>query len=89
MTYTAFNTTTPSPESTCATCSQFQDYQDRGRGLCQVFERVVRQHHTQTSDCQQQLESEQLQELLSTNNAYLKPVINAFPGRDVYNWSLD
>ncbi len=75
---------TTAQKSTCANCRKFKDYQDRGRGLCQVFDRVVRRHHQQTSDCQRQLESEQLQELLSTHNAYLKPVINGFPGRDVY-----
>ena len=84
---------TPAQKSTCATCPKFKDYHDqalpasqagRDRGLCEVFDKVTRSHHTLTSDCQQQLESEQLQELLDHYQAYLKPVINGFPGRDVY-----
>ncbi len=71
-------------QSTCATCPKFKDYKDRNRGECLVFDKVVRKHHRLTSDCQQQLESEQLQELLDQYQAYLKPVINGFPGRDVY-----
>ena len=84
MTQTTGIATTPSPESTCATCPKFKDYHDRDRGLCEVFDKVTRSHHTLTSDCQQQLESEQLQELLDQYQASLKPVINGFPGRDVY-----
>ena len=84
MTQTTVIATTPAQKSTCATCPKFKDYNDRDRGLCEVFDKVTRRQHTLTSDCQQQLESEQLQELLSTHNAYLKPVINGFPGRDVY-----
>ncbi len=71
-------------QSTCQTCRKFQDYNDLDRGLCEVFDKVVRKHHRLTSDCQQQLESEQLKELLDQYQAYLKPVINGFPGRDVY-----
>ncbi len=85
MTYTTAKITTPVQQSKCETCPKFKDFNEsNGRGWCQVFDRSARQHHTLTSDCQQQLESEQLQELLSTHNAYLKPVINGFPGRDVY-----
>ncbi len=83
MTYTV-SKTTPVQQSTCATCPKFKDYHDRERGLCQVFDKVVRRHHQRTSDCQQAIESEQLQELLDQYQAYLKPVINGFPGRDVY-----
>ncbi len=72
-------------QSTCETCPKFQDFNEsNGRGWCQAFDRAARKHHTLTSDCQQQLESEQLQKLLDHYQAYLKPVINGFPGRDVY-----
>ena len=80
---------TTAQKSTCATCLKFQDYQDRERGLCEVFDKVTRSHHTQTSDCQQQLESSQLQELLDQYQAFLKPVINGFPGRYVYKQAPD
>ncbi len=84
MPQTTITATTQPQQSTCAGCPKFHDYHDRERGLCQVFDRVVRRHHTLTQDCQRQLESEQLQELLSTYKAFLKPVINGFPGRNVY-----
>ncbi len=72
-------------QSTCETCPKFQDFNEsNGRGWCEAFDRSARQHHTLTSDCQQAIESEQLQELLDHYQAYLKPVINGFPGRDVY-----
>ena len=72
-------------QSTCETCPKFQDFNEsNGRGWCETFDRSARQHHTLTSDCQQAIESEQLQELLDQYQAYLKPVINGFPGRDVY-----
>ena len=84
MPHQTLNQLTPAQKSTCATCPKFKDYNDRDRGECLVFDKVVRKHHTLTSDCQQQIESEQLQELLSTYNAFLKPVTNGFPGRNVY-----
>jgi hypothetical protein len=43
--------------STCATCPFFSDYYDRERGLCQVFERVIKKHNPRTSDCDLQIES--------------------------------
>ena len=49
--------TTPSQKSTCADCPSFKDYQDRGRGLCLVFDRVVRKRHQITSDCLQQIKT--------------------------------
>ena len=77
--------TTPVQESTCEACYKFNNYNEsNGRGWCKAFDRAARKDHQLTSDCQQQLELEQLQELLSTHNASLKPVINGFPGRDVY-----
>ena len=51
---------TTQSQSNCAGCPKFKDYQDRGRGLCRVFDRVVRKHHQLTNDCQSALESEQL-----------------------------
>ena len=44
-------------QSTCADCPLFKDYQDRGRGLCLVFDKVVRKHHQLTSDCVQQIKT--------------------------------
>ena len=49
--------TTPSQKSTCADCPLFKEYQDRGRGLCLVFDKVVRRHHQLTSDCVQQIKT--------------------------------
>ncbi len=46
---------TPVQQSTCADCFFFKDYQDRGRGECLVFNKVVRQRHLITSDCVQQI----------------------------------
>ena len=42
---------------TCTDCPLFKDYQDRGRGLCLVFDKVVRKHHQLTSDCVQQIKT--------------------------------
>ncbi len=44
-------------QSTCANCPLFKDYQDRGRGLCLVFDKVVRKRHQLTSDCVQQIKT--------------------------------
>ena len=44
-------------QSTCADCPLFKNYQDRGRGLCLVFDKVVRKRHTLTSDCVHQIET--------------------------------
>jgi hypothetical protein len=53
MTYIALK---PKPiteqHSTCAECRYFSDFGDeRGRGLCRVFDMVARRHHQRTSDC--------------------------------------
>jgi hypothetical protein len=45
------------PLSTCATCPYFQDFYDRERGLCQVFEQVFKKHNPRTTDCDLQIES--------------------------------
>ena len=85
MTYTASKTTTPAVQSKCETCDKFNNYNEfNGKGWCNLFDKPARKDHQLTSDCQQQLELEQLQELLDHYQAYLKPVINGFPGRDVY-----
>ncbi len=55
MPQTITNLTTPVQQSTCADCFFFKDYQDRGRGECLVFDKVVRQRHLITSDCVQQI----------------------------------
>ena len=76
-----------SQQSTCFTCPKFKNYQDRGRGECTVFDKVVRKHHTLTNDCVQQLESEQLQELLSFYKAFTKPISKVLPGVNVFKQS--
>jgi hypothetical protein len=49
---TAFQPTqNTKPLSTCATCPYFQDFYDRERGLCQVFEQVFKKHNPRTTDC--------------------------------------
>ena len=78
---------TPAVQSTCETCPKFKDYNDRGRGECTVFDKVVRKHHTLTQDCVQQIESEQLQELLSTHKAFTKPISKMLPGVNVFKQS--
>jgi hypothetical protein len=45
------------PLSTCATCPYFQDFYDRDRGLCQVFDLVTKKPNRKTSDCDLQIES--------------------------------
>jgi hypothetical protein len=42
---------------TCANCPFFSDFYDRDRGLCQVFDRVFKNHNPRTSDCDLQIES--------------------------------
>jgi hypothetical protein len=42
---------------TCANCPYFQDFHDRERGLCQVFEQVTKKHNPRTSDCDLSIES--------------------------------
>ena len=76
-----------SQKSTCATCPKFKDYQDRERGLCQVFDRVVRKHHTITQDCQREIEAEQLKELLDHHQAFIKPISNVLLGVNVFKQS--
>ncbi len=75
-------------ELKCETCPFFKDYKDRGRGLCQVFDKVVRKQHLFTSDCRTAIEAEELKEILSTHNAFLKPIALNFPGRNVYKQDL-
>ncbi len=92
MTYvtTKSNQVIPAQQSTCSTCPKFKDYNEsNGRGWCTLFDHQARRHHQLTNDCIQQIETEQLQELLSTYKAFLKPVINDFPGRNVYKQSPD
>ena len=84
MTHQTLNQVIPAQQSTCANCPKFQDYQDRGRGLCQVFDKVVRKQHLFTSDCHTAIEAEELKELLSTYKAFLKPISKVMPGVNVY-----
>ncbi|NJO94330.1 MAG: hypothetical protein HC820_08285 [Hydrococcus sp. RM1_1_31] len=42
---------------TCATCPFFQDFNGRDRGLCEVFDRVLKKHNLRTSDCDCSIES--------------------------------
>jgi hypothetical protein len=38
--------------STCANCRYFSDFDDeRGRGLCRVFDTVAKRHHHKTETC--------------------------------------
>jgi len=47
-----------STQSTCATCPYFQDFDERdGRGWCQLFDQMARQHHARTGDCEQEIEA--------------------------------
>ncbi|MDJ0536451.1 MAG: hypothetical protein QNJ70_28835 [Xenococcaceae cyanobacterium MO_207.B15] len=50
MTDTAFKTKVPTA-CTCESCGMFSDYQDNGRGLCKVFDKVTYRHHSLTQDC--------------------------------------
>ncbi len=85
MPYPTLNQVIPAPESTCEKCNKFQDYNEsNGKGWCNLFDKPARRHHQLTNDCVQQIESEQLRELLSNYKAFLKPVTNGFPGRNVY-----
>ena len=93
MTQTKVIASNPAPklfqsEKTCANCPKFQDYNDRGRGLCKIFDKVVRKQHLFTSDCRTAIEAEELKEILSTHNAFLKPIALNFPGRNVYKQDL-
>ncbi len=87
MPHQTLNQAISAQKSTCETCPKFKDYNDRGRGLCQVFDKVVRKHHTQTNDCDRQIESEQLKELLSTHKAFTKPISKVLPGVNVFKQS--
>jgi len=41
-----------------ATCPYFQDFgEPLGRGWCQAFDQMARQHHFRTGDCDQQIEA--------------------------------
>jgi len=47
-----------STQSTCATCPYFQDFSERnGRGWCQLFDQIARQHHARTGDCDKEIEA--------------------------------
>ena len=50
MTQTKFKTKTPKA-CTCESCPMFKDYQDNGRGLCKIFDKVSKRHHALTQDC--------------------------------------
>ncbi len=53
-----------STQSTCATCPYFQDFGERdGRGWCQLFDQMARQHHTRTGDCEQETEAEAVESM--------------------------
>ncbi len=89
MTQTKVIATTPAQKSTCETCPKFKDYNDRGREECLIFDKVAHRNHTLTQDCQRVIETEQLKELLSNYNAFLKPVAKGLPGRNVYKQAPD
>jgi len=59
MTYTAVLSpiTITKQSSTCATCPFFSDFQDRERGLCEVFDRVFKKYNPRTTDCDRSIES--------------------------------
>ena len=83
-----YQTLNQSQQSTCQTCPKFKDYNEsNGRGWCQAFDRSARKHHSLTQDCVQQIESEQLQELLSSNKAFTKPISKVLPGVNVFKQS--
>jgi len=45
-------------QSTCATCPYFQEFgEQNGRGWCQLFDQMARQHHNQTRACEQEIEA--------------------------------
>nr|MBW4532581.1 hypothetical protein [Pleurocapsa minor HA4230-MV1] len=37
--------------STCSQCKHFNNYSDRDRGWCRLFEQAARTHHQRTKDC--------------------------------------
>ena len=47
----AIISTTEIQQSTCATCPYFSDYQERGRGLCTIFDQAAKRHWKKSSDC--------------------------------------
>ena len=54
------NITTPAQESTCANCSQFNDYlEPTGKGWCNLFDKPAYSHHPLTNDCQLNLPAEE------------------------------
>ncbi len=60
MTQQTVIATTPAPESTCAKCSQFNDYlEPTGKGWCNLFNKPARREHPQTLDCQLNLPTEE------------------------------
>ena len=76
MTHTTAKITTPAQQSKCETCSKFNNYNEsNARGWCNLFDKPARKNHQLTSDCQNALDSEELTEILSTHNAFLKPTI--------------
>ena len=50
----------PTPTAcTCESCPEFNDFNEqRGRGLCKVFDQVTYRHHSLTQDCLTSLSSE-------------------------------
>ncbi len=47
-----------STQSTCATCPYFQEFgEPNGRGWCQLFDQMARQHHNRTGGCEQEIEA--------------------------------
>ena len=50
----------PTPTAcTCESCPEFNDFNEqRGRGLCKVFDQVTYRHHSLTQDCLTSLESD-------------------------------
>ena len=59
---------------TCANCRQFDDFNEqRGRGLCKVFDQVTYRHHSLTQDCLTSLpETEDESELPEEDRLYCK-----------------
>ena len=70
MTQTIISTTQPIEQTTCATCPYFSDYrEERGRGLCRIFDQVVRQHWQQTSDCDNAIKALKQESQVHTSQA--------------------
>ncbi len=58
MTHTQIQTEVPTA-CTCESCPKFNDFNEqRGRGLCKVFDKVTYRHHSLTQDCLTSLSSD-------------------------------